>query len=464
MIGQYSYDGSGARVKKYVPSTGETTIFVYDAGGALAAEYSTIVAPVSEAKTSYLTTDHLGSPRVITDADGEVIARRDFMPFGEELGVGVGPRTEPLKYSLTNTDNIRQRFTGYQKDDETQLDFAEARMYQNKHGRFTAVDPLLASASAADPQTFNRYTYTGNNPINRTDPSGLNWCMSKETGITTFTGENVKCGEGFTDLDAKERTTGATGCFTSNTRDCHAGGSLVRFNANGSTTMIADPEGNVAQVPGVFDETVDVQAEQEEITTTSAGEISANITPRGALDLPCLGGCGSEGLWSNPLTPAPDGPELETVRQIKDATDIIALFPGANIGAVTVKTIVLLGQGKGGEALSELPNLLPGLKWFRKADKTVDAVLDTKRAVSTFVDATSGRSVSNIATNATPLGVAKSLKANGFEITRSSDRKALIFRKGETKYSLRMNSKSTQGPTLDYFKRKDILRKIRLGQ
>lgn len=69
IIGQYFYDGSGTRVKKYVPSTGETTIFVYDAGGALAAEYST-VAPAPEPTTSYLTTDHLGSPRVITDPDG----------------------------------------------------------------------------------------------------------------------------------------------------------------------------------------------------------------------------------------------------------------------------------------------------------------------------------------------------------------------------------------------------------
>lgn len=38
VIGQYFYDGSGARVKKVVPG-GETTIFVYDAGGAPAAVF-----------------------------------------------------------------------------------------------------------------------------------------------------------------------------------------------------------------------------------------------------------------------------------------------------------------------------------------------------------------------------------------------------------------------------------------
>jgi len=114
---------------------------------------------------------------------GNVIARRDSMPFGEELSVGVGPRTEALKYEGTTTDNIRQRFTGYQKDSETDLDFAEARMYQNEHGRFTAVDPLMSSADLGTPQTFNRYAYTSNNPVNYTDPSGLTWCRNSQ-GVT----------------------------------------------------------------------------------------------------------------------------------------------------------------------------------------------------------------------------------------------------------------------------------------
>ncbi|MGE3467286.1 MAG: hypothetical protein AB7J13_10165 [Pyrinomonadaceae bacterium] len=85
---------------------------------------------------------------MIADGNGQVESRRDFMPFGEELGAGVGPRTTGLKYS--GTDNVRQRFTGYEKDTESGLDFGEARMYENKHGRFTAVDPLMASASAGD--------------------------------------------------------------------------------------------------------------------------------------------------------------------------------------------------------------------------------------------------------------------------------------------------------------------------
>jgi RHS repeat-associated protein len=166
VIGKYFYDGSGKRIKK-VTNT-ETTIFVYS-GSKLIAEYST---RQSENPTiSYTATDMLGSPRVITDANGQVISRRDFMAFGEEIAVGVGGRATTSKYG--QSDSVRQRFTGYQKDDETGLDFAEARYYNDAHGRFTAVDPLLASGESTNPQTFNRYVYSMNRPLLLTDPTGM---------------------------------------------------------------------------------------------------------------------------------------------------------------------------------------------------------------------------------------------------------------------------------------------------
>jgi RHS repeat-associated protein len=147
----------------------EETVFVYSAGK-LVAEYST-KPPPSNPTTSYTATDQLGSPRVITDSLGNVISRRDFMPFGEEIVNNIGERAATsLKYNVA--DSVRQKFTGYEKDDETNLDFAEARMYENRHGRFTAVDPLLASGKSANPQSFNRYVYCQNRPLVLTDPTG----------------------------------------------------------------------------------------------------------------------------------------------------------------------------------------------------------------------------------------------------------------------------------------------------
>ncbi len=170
VIGQYQYDGDGKRVKKVVPGTGELTIFVYDAAGKLVAEYSTVIAPPSEAKVSYLTNDHLGSPRINTDQNGSVTARHDYHPFGEEIA-GTGGRTQGLGYTA---DDVRKQFTSYERDIETDLDFAEERFYSSKLGRFMSTDNILISeARVYNPQIWNSYSYVGNNPLNFTDPNGM---------------------------------------------------------------------------------------------------------------------------------------------------------------------------------------------------------------------------------------------------------------------------------------------------
>ena len=167
-IGEYFYDGEGKRVKKVVPSTGEVTIFTYNAVGQLMAEYSSIVAEREDAEVSYLTIDHLGSPRINTDQNGAVNSRHDYHPFGEQIYVA--QRTQYLGYI---EDTIRKKFTGFVYDNEIDLNFAQARFHNSGVGRFTSPDPLTSSMTVFDPQSFNRYSYVGNNPTNYTDPSGL---------------------------------------------------------------------------------------------------------------------------------------------------------------------------------------------------------------------------------------------------------------------------------------------------
>lgn len=70
-------------------------------------------------------------------------------------------------------DSTRQKFTGYEADAQTGLNFAQARYQSSVQGRFTSVDPLGASASTIDPQSLNRYSYVQNNPTSATDPSGM---------------------------------------------------------------------------------------------------------------------------------------------------------------------------------------------------------------------------------------------------------------------------------------------------
>jgi len=180
-LGTYFYDGDGKRVKK-TASTGDNIIFIYDAAGKLIEERdlsgnlqtsyvyagSRLLSTETSSDTTYLTIDHLGSPRINTDGGGNVTSRKDFMAFGEEAitaerNVGVGYGIPP----------VRQDYTGYEKEAESGLEFAQARFQNPVHGRFTSVDPLTASATIKNPQTFNRYTYALNSPYKFTDPLGL---------------------------------------------------------------------------------------------------------------------------------------------------------------------------------------------------------------------------------------------------------------------------------------------------
>jgi len=67
----------------------------------------------------------------------------------------------------------RKKFTGHERD-HSGLDYMHARYYRPEWGRFLSVDPTWASADLGKPQSWNRYAYVLNNPVNLTDPDGRN--------------------------------------------------------------------------------------------------------------------------------------------------------------------------------------------------------------------------------------------------------------------------------------------------
>ncbi len=173
---QYGYDGEGRRVMKTGPAG--TTVFVYDALGQLAAEYSNASQPASPCQTCYLSYDHLGSVRMITDQNGTVVSRHDYLPFGEEIRGGQAGRSG----QFGSTNGIQQRFTGKERDLESGLDYFEARYYGSGLGRFMSPDPENAGAFANDPQSWNAYAYGRNNPLKYTDPDGLTYQVCDSNG------------------------------------------------------------------------------------------------------------------------------------------------------------------------------------------------------------------------------------------------------------------------------------------
>ena len=167
----YSYDGEGRRVRKVVGgASGVTTTYVYNVGGQLVAEFGG-TAP-DWPGTRYLTPDPLGSTRLVTAEDQSVLSRHDYLPFGEEIGTTYGGRSSVSGYTPSRTDGPTQKFTGKERDSESGLDYFGARYFSGAGGRFTFADAPFADQGAADPQSWNLYSYTRNNPLVRVDPDG----------------------------------------------------------------------------------------------------------------------------------------------------------------------------------------------------------------------------------------------------------------------------------------------------
>ena len=73
----------------------------------------------------------------------------------------------------TQPDGTSEKFTSKERDAETGLDFFGARYMSSAQGRFTSTDPLLNSGRPWEPQSWNRYVYTLNNPLKYKDSKGL---------------------------------------------------------------------------------------------------------------------------------------------------------------------------------------------------------------------------------------------------------------------------------------------------
>ena len=111
-------------------------------------------------------TDHLGSPRVVVDDAGNYTSSHHYMPFGDE---------KPLVGRLTSNN---MKFTGHERDVASasfdfphELDYMLARYYSSSLGRFMAADPAN-DIEFGDPQSWNLFAYTRNNPIGFVDPTG----------------------------------------------------------------------------------------------------------------------------------------------------------------------------------------------------------------------------------------------------------------------------------------------------
>lgn len=107
-------------------------------------------------RITYLHLDHLGAPEAATDADGNVVWRADYSPYGRA-------RTE----SPGGAYQLNLRLPGQYEDRETGLHYNDHRYYHPDQGRYLSPDPLGLRGG------INPYGYVAGNPLRYVDPQGL---------------------------------------------------------------------------------------------------------------------------------------------------------------------------------------------------------------------------------------------------------------------------------------------------
>lgn len=131
---------------------------------------------------TFLHTDQAGSVRLLTDTSGTITGSYSYDPWGRTTA-HTGTGSTPLGYD------------GQYTDPESGLIYLRARYYDPATAQFLTRDPAVQTTQAP-------YNYTGNNPFNRADPTGMFF------GLDTLVGAAVGAVIGGTASIVEQATSG----------------------------------------------------------------------------------------------------------------------------------------------------------------------------------------------------------------------------------------------------------------
>ncbi|WP_010465571.1 RHS repeat domain-containing protein [Acidovorax radicis] len=112
----------------------------------------------AQTTVTFFHNDILGSPAIATDADGAVVWKENYLPYGHRLQAPAAGANNKLW------------FAGKPYDQTNWITYMGARYYIPLIGRFTGVDPV--DFKEENTHSFNRYAYANNNPYKYVDPDG----------------------------------------------------------------------------------------------------------------------------------------------------------------------------------------------------------------------------------------------------------------------------------------------------
>jgi RHS repeat-associated protein len=185
---QMFYDGDRLRGKK--SENGIVTYYLRSSvlGGQVVAELNSgggwmrgyvylggeILAVQQNVAVSWMHQDPVAKSKRVTDGSGTVVSTIELDPWGGETNRSSSEAFQP------------RHFTTYERDSIGSHD-AMNRRYNRWWARFEQPDPYGGSYDLTNPQSFNRYSYVQNDPVNFVDPTGLDPDDPNDPPPTTHT-------------------------------------------------------------------------------------------------------------------------------------------------------------------------------------------------------------------------------------------------------------------------------------
>jgi RHS repeat-associated protein len=157
--------GAGTAQNRHYLSAEKGAFLLITSAGSL--QTNPTATTLANAEQRYWHKDHLGSIVASTNQNLTVIERMAYEPFGKR-------RFTSGQYDQAGTidaQSTNRGFTGHEHLDSLDFIHMNARVYDPDIGRFMSPDPTVSYVH--NPQSFNRYSYTQNNPLNRIDPDGF---------------------------------------------------------------------------------------------------------------------------------------------------------------------------------------------------------------------------------------------------------------------------------------------------
>jgi RHS repeat-associated protein len=134
--------------EEYAPNSTVQASYVYG---------NDLITQTQAGQTSYYLVDGLGSTRLLTDTQGQVLNAYGYEAFGE---------TD----SQSGTASNKYQYAGEQFDAAIGDYYLRQRFYDTSSGRFGRMDTYEGNRNV--PLTLNKYAYAHSNPINGIDPTG----------------------------------------------------------------------------------------------------------------------------------------------------------------------------------------------------------------------------------------------------------------------------------------------------